>query len=936
MDPIELFIKNQQKFSLTLLTTAHSRLSVLQLQKGCVTQEDTQQSLRSQLIGQQMTAADISAHAGLLFESIISPSISATGQVRLAVKKDMVGNDEKFIGAILDVVTSKCGGVEYPWVEEFKQESLAYLARLLEASKPMTEEVVPERPDVYSPPEFTLDRTAAPAKISHRLPSPATNPAPFAPAPLPPVPVQSSLNLAPPQALNNATSASGLPVEYDGPEEHKYAPARVEFERAEPIVRLLAQVRKVGMDILFPQSTHDKVCRFFVHCECRKACFQGHDLLHQDLNRNLINLLTVPPQILAIIFVAVRSFATPAHRELIDMVMTVKESGKVSQLEPVSKTKIRGVLALLKHGELLTTQGEYGEPVRLSLAPGIETFKDLRERHDGFLNMYMMDHHLFIPTVLRTELVWQLDEETRAMRLEAMDRLVLKLKLFFSSHAEYSAHALDRDSSGSISSTSTGASSGGAAAVAADPSFKQPAFGPGGYGGRGPNNKYGNMGPPMAMQMQMPGGGRGAGRGYVPYGGRGAGRYGYSNYYNNGGGPFDGPYGAGGAGYGYPSNHSGGRFGGGYAARLAQQRLANAQASATWANNEDYAELANEDWGDGDATSSAAISASANGQGVTNGSRTNSNKNNVTHLSPQAPSFDPSQLKATAPTTVTGGKASGAHNHHHHSGHNAHHSLTPKTSGHGLGEMLSFDYSRLDANSPASGSASRLASLNGLNLIDPKDASTGRIEPSLDDGAWLAVAAAGGKSNFDFWNDPTSNFFDTLGSGNGGSTNSGISGGSGIQSNVVYNTSVANNNNNNELSFGLGELSLSRPYGSLAPATGSHLHKCIYACPIFSFNKFFNFIYLIHPILIGLFSGGGGLNMHTSVPGLDSSLDPVYVSTSIGAAGSNNKSPAASSLDLLSPVPSSSLSPVPNQGSNFSFADNSTSLLSTSNSVLND
>ena len=553
-------------------------------------------------------------------------------------------------------------------------------------------------------------------------------------------------------------------------------------------------------------------------------------------------------QILAIIFVAVRSFATPAHRELIDMVMTVKESNKVSQLEPVSKTKIRGVLALLKHGELLTTQGEYGEPVRLSLAPGIESFKDLRERHDSFLNMYMMDHHLFIPTVLRTELVWQLDDETRTMRLEAMDRLVLKLKLFFSSHAEYSVHAIDREAAGGASAGNANAPGGAGnaiAASAADPaSFKQPAYGPGGYGGRGPNNKFNNMGAPMGMQMP---GGRGAGRGYVPYGGRGAGRYGYSTYYNNAG--FEGPYNAGGGGYGYPNNApAGGRFGGGYAARLAQQRLANAHASATWANNEDYAELANDDWGDGDASTSAAGTvtggpgasggAGSRGAGASN-SAYNSNKNNVTQLSPQAPSFDPSQLKTstTGATTAPSNKSNASHGHHGahnaHGGHNAHsgghhghghghHGLTPKTSLHSMGDMLSFDYSRLDSSPntlPGSVSTSRLASLNGLNLLDPKDASTGRIEASLDDSAWLAAAAAGGRSNFDFWNDSTSNFFDTLGS-SGNVVNSGLAGGSGIQSNVVYNNNVNINNHNNDLSFGLGELSLNRAYGSLAPAPG--------------------------------------------------------------------------------------------------------------------
>jgi hypothetical protein len=38
-----------------------------------------------------------------------------------------------------------------------------------------------------------------------------------------------------------------------------HSPGRNEFEKAEPFVRLLAHVRKLGMDILFPQSTHDKV-----------------------------------------------------------------------------------------------------------------------------------------------------------------------------------------------------------------------------------------------------------------------------------------------------------------------------------------------------------------------------------------------------------------------------------------------------------------------------------------------------------------------------------------------------------------------------------------------------------------------------------------------------------------------------------------------------
>lgn len=125
------------------------------------------------------------------------------------------------------------------------------------------------------------------------------------------------------------------------------------------------------------------------------------------------------------------------------MVMAVKESNHVSQLDSVSKTKVRGVLALLKHGELLVTQGSEGEPVRLYLAYGINSFKELRERHDAFLNRYMIEHHLFIPAILKSELVWQVDDDMRFQRIEAMNKLVCQLQLFFQGYQSKSAELDD-------------------------------------------------------------------------------------------------------------------------------------------------------------------------------------------------------------------------------------------------------------------------------------------------------------------------------------------------------------------------------------------------------------------------------------------------------------------------------------------------------------
>ena len=118
------------------------------------------------------------------------------------------------------------------------------------------------------------------------------------------------------------------------------------------MVRLLAMVRKQGMDLLFPQFVHDKV--------------------------------------LACIYVAIQTHGAQAHRELIDLVINARDTRalKVSHLESVTKTKVRGVLALLKHANVLETCGSEGQPVQLSLNPAITSFTSLRTAHDAYLTVF--------------------------------------------------------------------------------------------------------------------------------------------------------------------------------------------------------------------------------------------------------------------------------------------------------------------------------------------------------------------------------------------------------------------------------------------------------------------------------------------------------------------------------------------------------------------
>jgi hypothetical protein len=120
------------------------------------------------------------------------------------------------------------------------------------------------------------------------------------------------------------------------------------------------------------------------------------------------------------VYAAIRCAAPLAHREIIDFVILLKESGILPGLETVSRTKVRGVLAVLKHAQMFVTHGAEADAVRLHLYTGINSFRELRERHDSFLSRYLTQHHLYIPPAIKNEIFWQLDPEMKQRRCEEL------------------------------------------------------------------------------------------------------------------------------------------------------------------------------------------------------------------------------------------------------------------------------------------------------------------------------------------------------------------------------------------------------------------------------------------------------------------------------------------------------------------------------------
>lgn len=199
-----------------------------------------------------MTNIELNAHFAIIIEGSMLQNVVSKGPIRLQMIRDLISNDIQFVKCMANILSVKSAGKEYPMVEEFKREAGLYLQKKIKQLQLMAQSVNGRY-------DLSLGDMANPLSHGSHFFQPSQ---------------QSQGNYSmhngnmstmPPSAGNaNASSSrkssNAIPFTSDPdlPDDHK-ATTRIDYEKSEPIVRLLAQVRKVGMDILFPQSTHDKV-----------------------------------------------------------------------------------------------------------------------------------------------------------------------------------------------------------------------------------------------------------------------------------------------------------------------------------------------------------------------------------------------------------------------------------------------------------------------------------------------------------------------------------------------------------------------------------------------------------------------------------------------------------------------------------------------------
>lgn len=212
MNVQESFLKDNRKISLSLLINTQSRLSVVQLKRGSISLDDVFQALS--LVDSEMSRMETSFYANLLIES----SLNYSGPGTYLMKSEIIGNDADFLEHIMTTITGYVKGEMLSNIEEFKRDIANFLKIQSGQSSPPT----------FCTTNITINTT------------------------------NSTNNMIENKSKDNNNDTVSFDMNLNSPI------VKIEIEKAEPMVKFLAQIRKVGIDLTFDQNVHDKVCHSFL------------------------------------------------------------------------------------------------------------------------------------------------------------------------------------------------------------------------------------------------------------------------------------------------------------------------------------------------------------------------------------------------------------------------------------------------------------------------------------------------------------------------------------------------------------------------------------------------------------------------------------------------------------------------------------------------
>jgi hypothetical protein len=206
----------------------------------------------------------------------------------------------------------------------------------------------------------------------------------------------------------------------------------------------MANLRKLGMDIVFPSESHDMLLVFIYGILRSSLCLKNlmidinEEKRRHERNKILkdsiysanpfqkdligkIETLETDPQL--------KQLHALTHKELIDFLTYYKKSGS-DILENITKTKTRGVLALLKHADAIESFCPIGLSVQVSISSKVNTFDQFRTLHDQFLVKSAEKFKIKLSKTEWNSLIWN-RSESYPKNVQKSNDFLQEILLFF-------------------------------------------------------------------------------------------------------------------------------------------------------------------------------------------------------------------------------------------------------------------------------------------------------------------------------------------------------------------------------------------------------------------------------------------------------------------------------------------------------------------------
>jgi len=421
---------------------------------GYVVEDDFKSRNLKSSLESQLPKEAILPHLNLVIESCLHPVLNEGFCIRLQPSEFLVGKDTDYIIALLGYLRANAPASSKSNVfDDFRKDAYRSMAFLADSHQPKLQQTASHKSDPQS--QFSeVDRSDYRKALEHgklnALARPHNTVIALQPS------SQPFYSQTKPQARyqfpQNDTQEKTQTV--DDYNEMRRAPLRRETHDHEDfknfrslnsrfytdLTTFSSHMRKNGMDIILFPSIHDKVL----------CCIY------------LASSITIPGEGL------LGHYPPRTHKDLVDVVMHVQQARYLGHDDKtlLSKTKLRGVLGLLKNAGLLIVQHEElegqvpvskaqessvgslgfsgpgpstaadGAPikeVKLIMNAAIRNFEDFRDMHDAYIPDCMQLLRAQLNPVDLTKIVWHIEDKqsklTKASFYIGLIRGVVKSKL---------------------------------------------------------------------------------------------------------------------------------------------------------------------------------------------------------------------------------------------------------------------------------------------------------------------------------------------------------------------------------------------------------------------------------------------------------------------------------------------------------------------------